>query len=64
MAEVVNLNKARKAKARAEKERRAHDNRIQYGTPGALKNLGASNKALQDKKLTAKKLSDEVEGED
>lgn len=30
-AEIVNLNKVRKAKARAEKERRAEENRARHG---------------------------------
>jgi len=58
MADIVNLNKARKAKARADKDRRAQDNRVKHGTPKALKQLDASNTALRDKKLDTKKLSD------
>ena len=38
MAEIVNLNRARKAKARAEKDKTAQANRIAHGTPKALKN--------------------------
>jgi len=64
MAEIVNLNKARKAKVRADKDRRAQDNRVKHGTPKALKQLDATNTALRDKKLDAKKLSDESEDED
>ncbi len=30
-AEIINLNKVRKAKERAEKERRAEENRIRHG---------------------------------
>jgi hypothetical protein len=37
MAEVVNLNKMRKAKARAEDESRAQANRIKYGRTKAQK---------------------------
>jgi len=64
MAEIVNLNKARKAKARTDKDRRAQANRVKHGTPKALKRLDASNTALRDKKLDAKKLSDESDDED
>lgn len=32
-AEIVNLNKVRKAKERAEKERQAEENRIRFGLP-------------------------------
>ncbi|MEL7109277.1 MAG: DUF4169 family protein [Pseudomonadota bacterium] len=31
MVEPINLNKARKAKARADKEQRAQENRIKFG---------------------------------
>lgn len=37
MAEPINLNKARKAKARAEKEQRATENRIKHGRTKAEK---------------------------
>ena len=64
MAEIVNLNKARKAKARIDKDRRAQANRVKHGTPKALKKLDASHKVLRDKKLDAKKLSNETEEQD
>jgi hypothetical protein len=37
MAEIVNLRKARKAKARAEKGRMAESNRVKFGRTGAEK---------------------------
>ena len=37
MVEPINLNKARKAKARAEKAQRAQENRIKYGRTKAQK---------------------------
>ena len=37
MAEIVNLNRMRKAKARAEDESRAQANRIKYGRTKAAK---------------------------
>lgn len=37
MTEIVNLNRARKAKARAEKERQAADNRARFGRTKAEK---------------------------
>lgn len=37
MAEPINLNQARKAKARAEKEQRATENRIKHGRTKAEK---------------------------
>ncbi len=35
MAEVVNLNKARKARARADDKARAAENRVRFGRPKA-----------------------------
>jgi len=64
MADIVNLNKARKAKARADKDWRAQDNRVKFGTPKALKKLDASNTALRDKKLSSKKLDTDDQDED
>lgn len=37
MAEPVNLNKARKAKARADKDQRAAENRVKFGRTKAEK---------------------------
>ena len=37
MSEPINLNKARKIKARAEKEQRAQENRIKFGRTKAEK---------------------------
>ncbi|WP_395022244.1 DUF4169 family protein [Dongia sp.] len=37
MAEIVNLNRMRKAKARAADESRAHANRVKYGRTKAEK---------------------------
>lgn len=39
MAEIINLNRARKAKAKAEKDKTAQANRVAHGTPKALKKL-------------------------
>lgn len=63
MADVVNLNKFRKAKKRAEKEKRAEANRVEFGAPKALKELEAAKKDLANKALSGKKLSDD-DGDD
>jgi hypothetical protein len=39
MAEIVNLNRARKAKTKAEKAKTADLNRVLHGTPKHLKRL-------------------------
>jgi hypothetical protein len=46
MAEIVNLRRARKQKARGEKEKTAEANRIVHGTPKHLRTLA---KAQSDK---------------
>jgi hypothetical protein len=50
MAQIVNLNRVRKAKARDEKNKAAEQNRVQHGTPKALKQLekARTNKARRD----------------
>lgn len=46
MADIINLNRARKAKAKAEKDKTAQANRIAHGTPKTLKKL---EQALREK---------------
>ena len=53
MAEIVNLRKARKAKARAEKEAQAAENRITFGRSKAERDLGAASRRLAERKLEA-----------
>lgn len=50
MAEIINLRQARKAKARAEKDKTAAANRVVHGTPKTLRNL---TKAKAEKELSA-----------
>jgi hypothetical protein len=56
MAEIVNLNRARKAKARSQKDKTAEANRIAHGTPKALRNLGEARKDKADQVLSGHKL--------
>ena len=53
MAEPINLNKVRKAKARAEKDQRAAGNRVKFGRTKAEK---------QRDKVTAKKSKRDLDG--
>lgn len=55
-AEIVNLNRARKAKARAQKEKTAEANRVLHGTPKALRNLEKARKDKADQGLRGLKL--------
>jgi hypothetical protein len=56
MADLINLNRARKAKARAEKDRMAKANRVAHGTPKALRKLEAARKAQTAERLSVHKL--------
>lgn len=38
-AEIINLNKVRKARERADREREAHENRLKYGQSKAERSL-------------------------
>ena len=59
MAEIVNLNRARKVKAKADKEKTAEANRIKHGTPKALRNLTEARKDKADQILSDHKLEKE-----
>ena len=61
MAEIVNLNRARKAKARAEKEEAAAANRVLHGTPKALRNLAEARKDKADGALSGHKLENDTD---
>jgi Domain of unknown function (DUF4169) len=54
-AEIINLNRARKAKARAEKAQTAEQNRVQHGTPKHLKRLGKTRAEKARRDLDAHK---------
>jgi len=56
MAEIVNLNRARKARGRAEKEKTAQANRVLHGTPNTLKKLGAAKKDKAEQRLSGHRL--------
>ena len=56
MAEIVNLKRARKAKAKAEKEKTAEANRVLHGTPKALRNLAEARKDKTDHALSGHRL--------
>lgn len=52
MAELINLRRARKAKARAEKDKAAEANRVAHGTPKALCKLDAARKEQASQRLS------------
>lgn len=56
MAELINLNKARKAKARADAERQAAENRVRFGRSKAQKTQDATEAEAMRRKLDGLKL--------
>jgi len=59
MAEIVNLRRARKAKARAETQATAAENRIQFGRTAQEKKQSAAQKALEAKRLEGHRRDDD-----
>jgi hypothetical protein len=60
MGEVVNLNRARKAKARAAAEKTAANNRVKHGTPKHLRKKGDAERNRTEAELEGKRLDDET----
>jgi hypothetical protein len=58
MAEIINLRKARKAKARAEKEAEAAENRAKFGQRKEERSQSEAAKDLLDRKLDAHRRDD------
>jgi len=56
MAEIINLNRARKARTKADKEKTADANRVLHGTPKAVRNLAEARKNKADEALSGRKL--------
>ena len=56
MAEIVNLRRARKQKARAEKEKDADVNRIRFGTPKSQEKVNSARSEKERIDLEGKKL--------
>ncbi len=59
MAEIVNLNRVRKAKAKAAAEKTAANNRVKHGTPKALRKLGEAERKKVEAQIEATRLDDE-----
>ena len=64
MAEIVNLRRARKEKARAEKEREAASNRAQFGTPKSVQKVTLARSEKERATLEGKKLGPDKPLED
>lgn len=59
MAEIVNLNRARKAKKRTEKETRAAANRAKFGRTKAQRENDRAEETARDKALDHARLDDQ-----
>jgi hypothetical protein len=51
VADVINLNKARKARERAQAKTRAEQNRVRHGVAKVEKNKTAAERELAERKL-------------
>jgi hypothetical protein len=60
MAEIVNLNRARKAKAKAEAQKTAANNRVKHGTPKALRKLSEAERKKQQAQIDAGRLDEDT----
>jgi hypothetical protein len=56
MAEIVNLKRVKKAKARAEKSAQADANRTKHGTPKAIRDLAKARDEKAAREIEAHKL--------
>jgi hypothetical protein len=62
MAEIVNLRRARKAKARDEKEKAADANRVLHGTPKNMRDLAKAQRAKDDRNVDGHRLKKDEAG--
>lgn len=61
-AEIINLRRARKGKARAGKEREADANRIKHGTPKSARDLAQARADKAARDLDARRLDRDKDG--
>ena len=57
MGEIVNLNRFRKARSKAEKEKQADENRVRHGRPKSEKRQTGNERERSDRDLDGKKLT-------
>jgi hypothetical protein len=60
MGDVVNLNRYRKLKARAERERRAGEKRARLGIPKSERAKTSVERALDDRRLEGARRDDDA----
>jgi hypothetical protein len=59
MADIVNLNLARKAKTKADAAKAAANNRVKHGTPKALRKLSDAERKKAEAQIAGKRLDDD-----
>ncbi|KAB2920333.1 MAG: DUF4169 family protein [Hyphomicrobiaceae bacterium] len=58
MGTVINLNRYRKDKQRAERERRANEKRVRFGIPKSERSKSAAQRTLETRRLDGLQCSD------
>jgi hypothetical protein len=58
MGSVINLNRYRKEKQAAERERRANEKRVRFGSPKNERNKSAAERALETRRLDGMRRED------
>jgi Domain of unknown function (DUF4169) len=61
MPDTINLRRARKEKARAEKEARAAENRVKFGRTKNEKQLAEARERLTERRIEAHRRDDKSE---
>jgi hypothetical protein len=61
MADIINLRRARKTKAKTEKDKTAQANRVLHGTPKHLRNLTEARKNKANQALSGHRLEKDDE---
>jgi len=51
MGDVINLNRYRKTRQAAERERRANERRVRFGLPKSERSKNAAQRALETRRL-------------
>ena len=63
-AEIVNLRRARKAKARKEAEATAADNRVRFGRPKVEREVAEKREAIEARRLEGHRRETDPDGGD
>ena len=63
MADVVNLNRFRKARAKAAAAKTAENNRVKHGTPKALRKQSDAERKRATHEIEGKRLEDDATDE-